>query len=328
MESRYTLVLGGTGFLGSCIVNELKRQSVSTAVMCRHPEQSERSSSGSVQYFRGDCDDYDSLKQAMRGCRAVIHSAAYYPMYSLRRDDQAARAMRELRNVLRAADRSGVERFVFTSSPMVLAGDAAIFRRCTYHYIKRLLHDEVLQWVDRGFPAILAVPGACFGPGDRKPTTGRLILEIASGRLRFIIEGQMNAVDGRDVASAEVAMLRRGEIGQSYQLGNWNCLLSEFAGLVATLSDVPKPVIHLPYEAARVAARIVEMIQFPLGVATPVFPQSGVDQIHYGTGLDSAPARRDLGFRPRPIEQTVMETIHYFLSVNKLAPRHAGAEFA
>jgi dihydroflavonol-4-reductase len=248
----------------------------------------------------------------MSGCHAVIHAAGYYPLYSIGREQQARHAILELRNVLMTAYECGVQRFVFTSSPMVLVEDPNAFRRCTYHYIKKLMHDEVLRWIDGHFPAVLAMPGACFGPGDRKPTTGRLILEIARRRLRFIVEGKMNAVDGRDVAVAEVEMLYRGAIGESYQLGNWNCMASDFAALVAELSGVPKPTVQVSYEAIRLIARTVEIIEYPFGIAQPLVPESGFDQVHYGVHLDSSPAQRDLGFRTRPIEKTVRETIQYF----------------
>jgi len=311
MTNPTTLVLGGSGFLGSWIVRELERRAIPTVVLSRHHHFIPQSNSNGTLYRMGDCSDPGDVREAMSGCQAVIHAAAYYPLYSIGRERQARHAIHELRNILTTAHQCGIQRFVFTSSPMVLVKDPNAFSRCTYHYIKRMLHDEILRWIDGGFPAILAIPGACFGPGDRKPTTGRVVLEIARGRLRFVVEGKLNAVDARDVAAAEVEMLENGTIGESYQLGNWNCKASEFGALVADLSGVQRPGVW-SYEAVRLIARTVESIEYPFGITQPLVPESGFDQAHYGVHLDSSLAQKELGFRTRPIPDTVQETIQYF----------------
>lgn len=306
------LVLGGAGFLGSWIVKQLSAQHVEVVVVCRSPKVAQELPRNGTRYVLGDCSDPVLLQKAMKGCDAVFHTAGYYPLFSVERNAQAQRALSELRNVLHAAQVSDVSRFIFTSSPMVLVEDPQAFQRCTYHFIKRLLHEEVLRWTNQGLPSVLVIPGACFGPDDRKPTTGRLILEIAQRRLRFVLAGKMNAVDARDVAIGQVEMLHRGTIGSCYQLGNWNCTLSEFASLVARVAQVPAPCLTVPYPLVRAAAGIVELIQYRAGLRVPLFPQSGLDQIHYGTYLDSSEAVRELGFTMRPIEETVRETVEYF----------------
>lgn len=323
MTNDRVLVLGGTGFLGSLVVQELAARDARIVVLARRQAPVQQHVGNNVLIVRGDCADIESLRRAMNGCRFVVHSAGYYPLYSLARDPQAQQALTELLNVLNAASSAGVERFVFTSSPMVLAEDPAAVRRCTYHYIKRLLHEEVLRRIDKGFPALIAIPGACFAPGDRKPTTGRLIIEIMRGRLRFVVEGRMNVVDGRDVARAEADMLSRGSIGDVYQLGNWNCRVSEFASLVARLSGSPEPLGSVPYEAIRLIAKAVEAVQFPFGVPQPFVPQCGFDQAHYGAHLDSSPALRELNFRTRPVAETILDTIQYFVQTGMLRPRQS-----
>ena len=124
-------------------------------------------------------------------------------------------------------------------------------------------------------------------------------------------------------------MLYRGTIGESYQLGNWNCMGSEFTALVAELSGVPKPTVQVPYETIRLIARTVESIEYPFGISQPLIPESGFDQAHYGVHLDSSLAQRDLGFHPRPIEETIQETLQYFqkegmLSLGIHPPHHHG----
>ena len=307
------LVLGGTGFIGSWIARSLIARGHRVTVFTRTSKPLISSVEHSIDYVAGDLNDYDAVCAAMRGHDAVFHAAGYYPLFSLHREHQCREALTGLRTILNAAQESGIGKFIFTSSPAVLVEDKAAVARCTYHAIKRLLHDEVQRWIERGLPGMIAIPGACFGPDDRKPTTGRIVVEIASRRLRFIVEGKMNAVDVRDLAQGEVAMLERAAIGSCYQLGNWNCLFSEFARLVAKTANVPVLRIKAPYAAARAVATIGEWVQFHAGARLPLLPEAALDQIHYGSFLDSSNAVRDLSFTVRPVEQTVADTLDYFV---------------
>jgi dihydroflavonol-4-reductase len=305
------LVLGGTGFLGSWIVDELVRRNIETTIFARSMKNMQWGRG--VRFVCGDFSDLASLRGAMRGCDAVFHVGVYYPMFSVDRARQAKRALAELRSVLRVAEKSSIGKFVFTSSPMVLVDDPIAFQESTYHDIKRLLHVEFTRWVEGGLPGITVIPGACFGPGDRKPTTGRLILEIAARRLRFVLEGRMNAVDVRDVARGQVETLFKGKVGSCYQLGNWNCTLHQFVEATARTCRISVPALRLYYSPIRGIVIASEWIQYLMGISKPLVPASGLDQIHFGTFLDSTSSREDLGFTSRPISTTIRETIDWFV---------------
>lgn len=309
-----TLVLGGTGFIGSWIVQTLLERGHKAVVLAHaRGDLDERAT-----LVTGDFRDRAAMMRAMDGCEGVICAGAYYPLYSIHRDAQMARAVDELHVMLNAARECGVARFVFTSTPSVMNTDPLALRWSTYHAIKRRLHDEVLRAIGEGLPGVIAVPAACFGPGDRKPTTGRVIVEIASRRLRFILEGKMSAVDVRDAARAEVIMLERAEAGSVYPLSSWNGRYTEFARRVAQIARVPVPTVPVPYWPAKVAAIVGEVIQYHAGAPSPLLPQSGLDLIHFGAHLDSGRARHDLEFAPRPIDETILDTLVWFRRHNYL----------
>jgi dihydroflavonol-4-reductase len=313
------LVLGGSGFVGSWIVRELVARNHEVVVLSRSMRPSNGDAIEGVRFVVGDCADPKCLRECMQGCDAVFHTAGYYPVFSQDRNHQKERALYELRTVLAVASLVSVQRLIFTSSPAILIDDAGVRGKSTYHDIKCALHAEVVRWTEMGFPGIIVIPGACFGPGDWKPTTGRVVLEIASRRLRFIVEGKMNAVDVRDVAKAQVELLTRGDIGLCYQLGNLNCTFSEFDEIVGRISQTPVAHTRLPYKPLKVVAQMGEWIQYRLGSQTPYLPESGLDLIRYGAYLDSSAAKRDLGFRVRPIEETIQDTLNWFLANNYLA---------
>ncbi len=312
-----TLLLGG-GFVGSHIVRVLVEHGIDVVVMGRvspangitYPEGTER--------VVADFTDGASLRKALAGCDAVVHAGAYYPVFSLQGMSQEQRAVGELRSVLSACSDAGITKFVLVSSPMVLSAEEKAFRTSTYHHIKRALHNEVTAWTAKGFPGIIVIPGACFGPGDAKPTTGRLILEIASGRMKFFLGGVMNAVDVRDVAFGVAGALMKADVGTCYQLGNWNCTIAEFTAEVARVAGVPAPRLKVPYMPTRTLALAAEWLQFHAGARRPFLPCTGLDQAHYGSQLDSSRAEHDLDFTGRPIATTIHDTIEYFHTVGYL----------
>src|SRR5690606_23007238 len=66
----------------------------------------------------------------------------------------------------------------------------------TKHQAEELVRAEVAK----GLPAVIANPTYMFGPLDRRPSSGRMILEVVRGRVPGWTEGVNNFVDVRDVA--------------------------------------------------------------------------------------------------------------------------------
>lgn len=76
------LITGGTGSLGSALVNRLLKTQASRIVVYDinqsglHKMEHEYTDSR-IRYFVGDVRDFKRLKRAMEGCNIVIHTAAY-----------------------------------------------------------------------------------------------------------------------------------------------------------------------------------------------------------------------------------------------------------
>lgn len=100
MSAAAVLVTGGTGVLGSQVVDRLRAAGVDTRMMSR---------SGKPGTVRGDLTSGEGLEQAVRGADTVIHCATS----SLRKTRQTD--VEGTRRLLRAAAGSGVEHVVFIS---------------------------------------------------------------------------------------------------------------------------------------------------------------------------------------------------------------------
>jgi dihydroflavonol-4-reductase len=310
------LVLGGSGFIGSWIIRELLSRKIYSSSFCR--QKTESFHDPLINLIKGDCKNYEDMLSAVAGHDTLFHAASFYPDYSLQRERQFKTALTELDNVLNAAKENKVKRFVYISSPTVINASEKSIDLSTYCYIKYHLHKRVEEEIAEGFPGIIVIPGGCFGPGDAKVVTGRIILEILSRRLKMICEGRMNIVDVRDVARSCVDAAVQNKIGKTYQFGNWNCLVSEFVEKVANLAGIPAPKNKIPYFISKSAAKFIEHLQFFTFGGKPFLPETGLDMVNFSNYLDSSIAVKELNFTALPVDKTILDAINWYKTNNYL----------
>jgi dihydroflavonol-4-reductase len=117
---------------------------------------------------------------------------------------------------------------------------------------KRAATHRVLQAVAKQqLPAVLVHPTFMLGPGDAKPTSNALLLELYRGKLPGYPPGGKNYVHVRDVAVATVNALTQGRVGESYILGNENLSYRDAFALMARQLQVRPPTRELPAWLAR-----------------------------------------------------------------------------
>jgi uncharacterized protein YbjT (DUF2867 family) len=109
------LIVGATGFLGGKILRQLEQDgSVTVRAMSRRGTPAK--ASAAVEWVRGDMMDLASLDAVLAGVDIVVSSANGYMKESIKTDFQGNR------NLIEAASRAKVKRFVFLS---IVACDAA-----------------------------------------------------------------------------------------------------------------------------------------------------------------------------------------------------------
>src|SRR3954453_22316897 len=120
------LLTGATGEVGSALLTRLVAQGETVRCLVRDPRRL-GSNRGRVQIALGALPDPPSFRNALRGVRSVIHLAA-----SAR--DQPLGSIEELNGIatwrlVEAAERAGVEHFVFFSALAASVHDRTRFLR-------------------------------------------------------------------------------------------------------------------------------------------------------------------------------------------------------
>ncbi len=126
------VVTGGAGFIGSALVRGLLNAGAERVTVIDNlltgREENLAEVAGSIEWFRTDIRDYDSVAAAMRGAGTVFHLAA---IPSVPRSIADPVPSHEVNvdgtfNVLRAAAAAGVKRVVYAASSSVYGGSETL----------------------------------------------------------------------------------------------------------------------------------------------------------------------------------------------------------
>jgi dihydroflavonol-4-reductase len=340
------LVLGAAGFLGSNLVRALLAKGDAVRALVR-PTSDLRTLQGlDIERVEGDLTDAGSLERACRGVHVAYQTASYYPAHTVPVNVAVAQALSETRNLLAAIRKADVDRLVFTSTlttigfpggfPRSVAGPpdnqgtsnlanedcpfASLFPNNPYLMAKAAMEDAVVEAARRGLPAVVVNPTACYGPYDRKPTSGTQILLIAKRLMPGYIQGRVNAIDVRDVADGMIKAAERGRTGERYILGNWNTTQKELNALIARVAGVSPPMVAIPFMLARYGSKLGDWAFRTLLRRPAPVPGFFVEMLAHMQHYDCSKATRDLGHTRNPVETAIRDAITWFRANGYLAP--------
>jgi dihydroflavonol-4-reductase len=313
------VVTGATGFIGSHVARLAveRGHDVRLAIEARSPD--EAVADLDCERVRCDVRERRAVRRALEGRERVFHCAG---VTSVRPQD-AERLfdvnVRGTRTVMEESLRAGVSRVVYTSSAAVVgpaepgrtADESQLFTagRLGIPYVNSVHEAEVeaLRMAARGLPVVCINPAVCFGAGDVHHTSTRLVRRFLLGLVPVFTDGAASIVDVRDVAEGHLLADSRGAIGERYILSGRNFTYDRLFADLGRLSGIDPP-IKLPALAASAAATV-------LGAGGRSWPLSPLDvrAASQWWTYRSTKARRDLGWRSRPHEETLEDTVSWHL---------------
>ena len=312
-----TLLTGATGFIGSHVARALLERGDDLRVAVRGDRK--RQLDLDAEQVRCDVLDRRAVRRAMKGVDRVFHAAG---VTSVRPED--AEHMFEVnvngtRTVLEEALRAGVERAVYTSSAAALgpappggaADETQLFTagHLGIPYVNSVLEAEAeaLRLAAKGLPLVCVNPTGVFGPGDTHVTSTRLVRSFLLGRVPAYADGGINVVDVRDVAVGHLQADADGGVGERYILGGRNFTFDRLFADLGRLRGIAPPV-KVPRSLAAAAAGLL-----PIGPGrTTLSPQEVLAASRFWT-YRSSKAKRELGWKARPHEETLEATVGWYL---------------
>lgn len=328
MSHKPALVAGASGFVGSHIVRLLAQRGRPVRALVRKTSRTEALKDLPVEIRYGDALEPASLREAMAGCGTVFYSVLdprfwltdVTPIYRNNVDG--------LVNAMEAALACGIERFVFTSSMGTLGVNprGPVTEDIPFNwldrappYIRARLEAEnrlLACCREKGLPGIALCIANTYGPQDYQPTPhGNALWQVACGKMRHVLDASAPSVDIRDVAEAALLAEQFGRAGERYIIANEYVSNRELYSLAAReLGNKPPKLV--PLWLAYLIAWPTERLLTLMGRKDFLVRTDAVFLSQVFREMDHGKARRELGWNPRPVAETVRDAIAWFAERN------------
>ncbi|HEV2615012.1 MAG TPA: hopanoid-associated sugar epimerase [Candidatus Acidoferrales bacterium] len=319
-----TLVTGATGFVGSHVARRLVASGELVRALARPGSRRQTLDGVAVEWVEGDLRDEASLDRALAGVNRVYHVAADYRLWARHPQEIYDNNVTGTKNLLAAALRARVARFVYTSTVATISvprgnalpdetNRASVDEMIgNYKRSKLLAEQEALRAAHEGLPVVIVNPTTPVGPGDWKPTpTGRIILDFLLRRMPAYVDTGLNFVAVEDVAEGHLLAAERGKIGQRYLLGGRNMTLKELLDVLARITGLAAPSRRIPHSVALIAACADAAYSRVTG-REPRIPMEGVRIARHKMFVNDAKARKELGYEPGTVEVALERAVRWY----------------
>ncbi len=161
---------------------------------------------------------------------------------------------------------------------------------------------------------VILFPSGIIGPNDFGDThLTRMVRDAANGRLTSVVEGCYDFVDVRDVATGIIAAIEQDENGRTYILSGHQTSVSELVDAVLRAAARKLRPTKLPMWFARLTAPLAELFYKIRGTA-PLYTSYSLYTLQAQCDFSHSRATSELGYQPRPLQQTINDTVAWLAS--------------
>ena len=328
-----TAITGASGLLGANLALELIAAGHEVVCTRRGTSKVDHLDHAPITWVTADLSDQAALARAFVGCEVVFHCAAQIEFFRSVSASMMDTNVEGTRRVILAAADAGVRRVVHCSSvvaiaiaqPGQMATETSVYNLPdhglddSYTITKHLAQGVALE-LARQHDVVIVNPTYMFGPFDARPSSGRLMVELVSGRVPGYTAGVNNFVDVRDVARGMIAAAERGRRGELYILGGQNMSYREIFTEIARVAGVQAPRLGIPRFAAELAGWVGEIQQRITGREAML----NISQVRWSYCRDYRfshhKAEVELGYTTRPLHETLTDTLAWFRQRGMLPP--------
>ena len=318
----HVLITGGTGFVGGWSAKVIADAGHSIRFLVRNPDRLQTSVAKlgvDVSDFAvGDITDRVSVRDALHGCDAVVHSAALVATDPRQTNEMLTTNMQGAQNVLGQSVELGLDPIIHVSSftalfhpglEMLTADLPVVGGADGYGTSKAQVEIYARGLQDAGAPVNITYPGMVLGPpvGDQFGEAGE---GVKAALQMHAIPGRSAAwlvVDVRDLAALHAALLEPGRGPRRYTAGGHRVPASELANMLGQIAGTPMVAVPIPDTALRVAGAVLDRAGRFLPFDTP-FTSAGMQYYTQMPASDDSPSERELDITYRDPAETVADT--------------------
>lgn len=334
------LITGICGHLGNNIARilSMRGDALSTRGLALEKEDASMLDA-KIDLCRGDVTDTASLERFFDGAdgeTTVIHAAGLISI-----SDKGSKMMERVnvggtKNIIDMCKKYNVKRLVYISSvhalPVLPLGtpQSEVERfypdkvSGTYAKTKAAASNLVLDSARDGLSAVIVHPSGIIGPNDYgRGFLAQLIENYVSGTVVACVRGGYDFVDVRDVAQGALLAAEKGRSGECYLLTNEYYSALSLLDMVSDLTGVKRIRTVIPLGFVMAMAPLAELY-FKARHERPLFTRESMAILDSNAYFINDKARRELGYRPRRMNETMRDTVFFLKETGKLHRRVKG----
>jgi nucleoside-diphosphate-sugar epimerase len=317
-------VTGVTGLLGRHVAELCNNEGHEVFALIRDKKINSSFFNFDLNICYGDLTKTDSLPDKLYNSEIVVNCAADTNMLSVRNRKQVETNINGINNLIIASKKAKIKKFIHISSANTIAfGDIAnqaneSVKLKTAHYRlpyinTKIIGEEILlqEFECNNFPVIILNTTFILGPNDINISSGKLILSSIKKQILLYPKGGKNIVDVRDVAQTILKSIYKGKTGNNYLLSNENLTYKEIFNYVGEYANVSAPQHQMPNFMRIIIGYIGTCFEFithkSISINNKTMKLSSEN--HY---YKADKAKRELGFNPRPVKETIKDTVNWF----------------
>ena len=321
---------GGTGYLGGRVARALLDAGHEVVALTRSPERAASLLGCGASLVEGELGQPGDWTEGLTGADAVVHTAAMVEAWGPPPEDFDRVNVAGTLDLLDRARQAKVERVVLTSSLFALGSspDGAprdesaldeepdpLADANDYVRTKTAISRRIRERQRRGGRVIMAIPTILIGPGALTAGnhTARVFADI--GRRRFpglVGDGSQiwNLAPVDAVAQGYLRILEKGVPGQNYILGGEDWTQARLVARAAGIFGVKPPLRRLGRAIPLTVATLAEGWAAVSG-RPPILTRGSVRLYDAHWSFTSEKARRELGYEPGSVDETLRETVSW-----------------
>ena len=311
-------VTGATGFVGSILAKQLRATGHEVHASVRDIKKANDLAALDVKLFKGDVTDKESMRAAMQGVDGVYHVAGWYKIGTRDKSDGEKVNVQGTRNVLELMHELKIPKGVYTSTLAVNSDTKGQMKDESYHFTgqhlseydrtKAVAHEVAKEFIAKGLPLIIVMPGLIYGPGDTS-TLRTNIQDFLNQKLPMLPSQTTFCwahVD--DIVQGHILAMEKGKAGESYIIAGEPYQIADAFKLAGQITGKRTPGV-VSYKVMKALSVIVKPFD---NFLPPTYTSEGLREIAGPTYLgDNSKAKRELGYNPRPFREGWGKTLRH-----------------
>lgn len=323
-----TLVTGATGLVGYNIARALLGRGREVVCLVRDRQRASGVVPAGCALVEGDVTQPKTLEPALEGVDVVYHAAGL-PEQWVRCNDIFRRVNVEgTRNMVEAVMRTGIRRFVYTSTIDVFkagkgeAYDESVIddlpKGTAYERSKQEADRVVTEALGRGLNTVFLHPSGVYGPGPAaSPGINQLLIQLSRGEVPLLLPGGFPLVYSEDVGLGHLLAEEKAHSGERFILSQQYYELTELAEMARPLLGYKRVPPVMPLWLGNLLSIAGEQVANVIG-RPPLIPRGQFHFLQWQAQPQHRRALERLGWQPTPLAEGLKLTVDFLRASGKI----------